>query len=95
MQARQLVREFLSVTPRDEETATITIPRADGTITTLTRAHLTAAIERLRPRMRQIVRLGVEGRHSQEEIAAFLGGISTRTVQRDLAEALDLLARLD
>jgi DNA-directed RNA polymerase specialized sigma24 family protein len=93
-QARLLLREFLSVVPRTEETTTITFLRVDGTQQTLSRQELSAAIDRMRPRQRQIVRLAIESHWSQERVCAVLKGISVRTVQRDLAEALDRLAEL-
>ena len=43
---------------------------------------------------KHIIRLAVEERRSQEEVCALLNGISLRTLQRDQAEALDLLAQL-
>jgi DNA-directed RNA polymerase specialized sigma24 family protein len=93
-QARLLLREFLSVVPRSEEATTITFLRVDGAQQTLSRQELSAAIDRMRPRQRQIVRLAIESHWSQERVCAVLKGISVRTVQRDLAEALDLLAQL-
>jgi DNA-directed RNA polymerase specialized sigma24 family protein len=93
-QARVLLREFLSVVPRTEETTTITFLRVDGTQRTLSRQELSAAIDRMRPRQRQIVRRAIESHWSQERVSAELKGISVRTVQRDLAEALDQLAEL-
>jgi DNA-directed RNA polymerase specialized sigma24 family protein len=93
-QARVLLREFLSVVPRTEEATTITFLRVDGTQQTLSRQELSAAIDRMRPRQRQIVRLAIESHWSQERVCAMLKGISVRTVQRDLAEALDQLAEL-
>ncbi|MGO8948436.1 MAG: sigma factor-like helix-turn-helix DNA-binding protein [Ktedonobacterales bacterium] len=94
MHARLLLREFLSVVPRSEEATTITFLRVDGTLQTRSRHELSAAIDRMRPRQRQIVRLAVEERWPQERVCAALKGISVRTVQRDLAEALDRLAQL-
>jgi hypothetical protein len=94
LEVRHLIREFLSVVPRSQESAILTFPRPDGTPRTLSRAELSAAIDRMRPRQKQIIRLAVEERHSQEEVCALLNGISLRTLQRDQAEALDLLAQL-
>jgi hypothetical protein len=48
----------------------------------------------MRPCQKQIIRLAVEERRTQEEVCALLYGISLRTLQRDQAEALDLLAQL-
>ncbi len=93
VQARHLLREFLSVVPRSDMAETVTIPRADGTARTLTRAQLSVAIDRMRPRMRQIMRLAMEERRTQGDICELLG-VSVRTVQRDQSEALDLLAQL-
>ncbi len=94
LQARHLIREFLSAVPRSESETTLTLLRLDGTRRTLTRAQLSTAIDRLRPRQRQILRLAVEACWSQEEVCAYLNHISARTLQRDQAEALDLLAQL-
>ncbi len=94
LEVRRLIREFLSVVPRSHESTTLTFPRPDGTPRTLSRAELSAAIDRMRPRQKQIIRLVVEERHSQDEACLLLNGISLRTLQRDQAEALDLLAQL-
>jgi DNA-directed RNA polymerase specialized sigma24 family protein len=72
----------------------LVFPRLDGTPRTISRAEFTAAIDRMRPRQKHIIRLAVEERRSQEEVCALLNGISLRTLQRDQAEALDLLAQL-
>jgi hypothetical protein len=94
LQVRQLIREFLAVVPRSQVYITVTFPRPDGTPRTISRAELSTAIDRMRPRQRQIIRLAVEERRAQEEVCALLNGISLRTLQRDQAEALDLLAQL-
>lgn len=94
LEVRGLIREFLSVVPRSQPAMALVFPRPDGTTRTITRAELTAAIDRMRLRQRQIIRLAVEERRSQEEVCALLNGISQRTLQRDQAEALDLLAQL-
>src|SRR5690349_2857331 len=60
MRARRLLREFLRAVPRGEAEATIAILRADGVNRIYTRGELSAAIDRLRPRQRQIVRLAIE-----------------------------------
>src|SRR5262249_42140779 len=93
-QARQLIREFLSAVPRSEPATALSFLRCDGMPRVLTRAQLSAAIDLLRPRQRQIVRLAVEERWSYKQVCAYLNHISLRTVERDLAEALDLLAQL-
>jgi hypothetical protein len=94
LQARQLLREFLGAVPRSEPEAALTFLRLDGTARTLTRAQLSAAIDRLRPRQRQIMRLAVEERWPHQKVCAYLNHVSLRTVERDQAEALDLLAML-
>jgi DNA-directed RNA polymerase specialized sigma24 family protein len=73
---------------------TLVFLHLDGTPLAITRAELSAAIDRMRPRQKHIIRLAVEERRSQEEACALLHGISLRTPQRDQAEALDLLAQL-
>ncbi|HLZ21586.1 MAG TPA: sigma factor-like helix-turn-helix DNA-binding protein [Ktedonobacterales bacterium] len=93
-QARQLIKEFLSAVPRSEADTSLSFLRPDGTTRILTRAQLSAAIDLLRPRQRQIVRLAVEDRWPYKRVCAYLNNISPRTVERDLAEALDLLAQL-
>jgi hypothetical protein len=94
LEVRGLIREFLSVVPRSKESTTLTFPRPDGTPRTVSRAQLSAAIDRMRPRQKHIIQLAVEERRSQEVVCALLNGISVRTLQRDQAEALDLLGQL-
>lgn len=93
-QARQLIREFLRAIPRDEADAVLMLTRPDGTTRLLTRAHLSAAIDRLRPRQRQIVRLTLEERWPRARVCAYLKNISLKTLERDQVEALDILAEL-
>ena len=93
-QTRALIREFLRAVPRGEESAVLPLVRADGVTRQLTRAQLTYAIDRLRPRQRQIVRLGIEERWPRQKVCAYLRGISMKTLERDQAEALDILAQL-
>ncbi|HZC07231.1 MAG TPA: hypothetical protein VE338_16475, partial [Ktedonobacterales bacterium] len=52
-QTRALIREFLRAVPRGEESAVLPLVRPDGVTRVLTRAQLTTAIDRLRPRQRQ------------------------------------------
>jgi hypothetical protein len=94
LQTRQLIREFLRAVPRSEPEATIAIVRPDGTPRLLTRAQLSAAIDRLRPRQRQIMRLAVEERWPRQKVCEYLNHISIKTFERDQVEALDLLAQL-
>jgi len=94
VQARQVLREFLSAVPRAEAETTITFVRPDGVVRTLSRGQLSAAIDRLRFRQRQSVRWCVEERWARERVSAALQGVSIRTIQRDVTEALDLLIAL-
>lgn len=93
-QTRALIREFLRAVPRGEENAVLPLVRSDGMTRMLTRAQLSTAIDRLRPRQRQIVRLGIEERWPRQKVCAYLRGISMKTLERDQAEALDILAQL-
>lgn len=94
LEVRRLIREFLCFVPRSEEKMTLTFPRSDGTARTVTRAELSRAIDQMRPRQGQVIRLAVEGNLSQEEVRRLLHGVSVRTIQRDQTVALDLLAKL-
>lgn len=91
---RRLIREFLCTVPRSQATTTLQFPRPDGSVRTIPRAELTAGIERLRPRQRVVIRLVVEEGKRQKDVCLYLHGTSARTVQRDLAGALDLLSEL-
>jgi hypothetical protein len=92
--ARQQLREFLRAVPRREEDATLAIVRPDGTTRVFTRAELSAAIDRLRPRQRQIIRLAVEERWPRQRVCDYLRHISIKTFERDQVEALDILTQL-
>ena len=89
--ARQMVREFLRAVPRSDGKAALAIVRPDGTVRLVTRAELTARIDRLRPRQRQIVRLGIEERWPRQRVCEYLQHISIKTFERDYTEALDIL----
>lgn len=91
---RQLIREFLRAVPRTETETTLVIVRTDGEQRPLTRAQLSAAIDRLRPRQRQIVRLALEERWPRQRVCEYLHNISIKTLERDQVEALDILADL-
>jgi len=91
---RQLIREFLRAVPRTETETTLVIVRADGEQRLLTRAQLSTAIDRLRPRQRQIVRLALEERWPRQRVCEYLHNISIKTLERDQVEALDILADL-
>lgn len=91
---RQMIREFLRAVPRSEPEATLALMRPDGASRMLTRAELSAAIDRLRPRQRQILRLALEERWPRQRVCDYLKGISIKTFERDQVEALDILAQL-
>ena len=93
LRARHQVREFLRSVPRGEPDATVVIVRLDGTTRLLTRGELTAAIDQMRPRMRQIIRLAVEERWSRTRVCAYLQNISLKTLERDYVEGMDYLAQ--
>ena len=94
LKTRQDLREFLRAVPRVEAEATLTILRPDGTTRVLRRAELSAAIDRMRPRMRQVIRLSVEERWSRQRVCEYLRHISIKTFERDQVEGLDILAAL-
>ena len=94
LKTRQELREFLRAVPRVEENATLAIMRPDGTTRVLTRGELSRAIDRMRPRMRQVMRLAVEERWSRQRVCEYLRHISIKTFERDQVEGLDMLAAL-
>lgn len=87
---RALLREFLRCVPADEPDAVLDLQALDGSARRLTRGALTARIRWLRPRMRRIVERQIIGHVSREQMAKELG-VSTKTLERDQQEALDLL----
>lgn len=89
---RRRLREFLRSIPRDEPDSALELlgPTEKLPARTITRAELTEAIERLRPRMRQIIHRTLEEGWSREEVCASLH-ISLRTLERDQTAGLDLL----
>jgi hypothetical protein len=94
-QARQLIREFLRAVPRSEPDVPLSFVGPDGLLRTLTRAQLSARIDRLRPRQRQIIRLSVEERWPRQRVCSYLSHISYKTLERDQVEALDILAQME
>jgi hypothetical protein len=90
--ARQQLREFLRAVPRDEAEAQLVLVQPDGSTRFVTRASLSAAIDGLRPRQRQVVRLSLEERWTRQRVCAYLHGISLKTFERDQIDALDRLA---
>lgn len=91
---RAVLREFLRAVPRREEQATLALVHPDGRTRILTRGELSTAIDRLRPRQRQIVRLAIEERWPRARVCQYLKDISIKTLERDQVEALDLLLHL-
>jgi hypothetical protein len=88
---RMVVREFLEAVPRSQARANIALVRPDGTTRVFTRGEFSAAVDALRPRMRQIVRLAVEERWPRQRVCDYLNNISIKTFERDHAEAFDAL----
>lgn len=91
VRARKLIREFLRAVPRTESEAALPFVRPDGVTRIVKRRELSAAIDRLRPRQRQILRLGVEERWPRAKVCAYLHDISMKTFERDQVEGLDIL----
>ncbi|HEX6123588.1 MAG TPA: hypothetical protein VFY89_10530 [Ktedonobacterales bacterium] len=94
VRTRQLIREFLRSVPRSEEQTTLPIVHPDGRVRLITRGQMSAAIDQMRPRMRQVVRLTLEEGWSRQRVCAYLHNFSMRTLERDQVEGLDLLANL-
>jgi len=90
---RRRLREFLRATPREDAESQVELLglTVGAPALIVTRAWLTAAIERLRPRVRQIIRLTLEERRTREEVQGYLHGISERTLERDQNAGLDEL----
>ncbi len=88
---RMVVREFLEAVPRSQAQASIALVRPDGTTRVFTRGEFSAAVDAMRPRMRQIVRLAVEERWPRQRVCGYLNNISIKTFERDHAEAFDAL----
>jgi DNA-directed RNA polymerase specialized sigma24 family protein len=90
---RSKMREFIMYVPRSLPSQVIYIPPdgAPGEGLTVTRAYVSARIDGLRRRMREVIVRCLEQGESDEVVAEALG-ISLRTLWRDLAEALDELA---
>jgi hypothetical protein len=57
----------------------------------VTRRWITAAIEDLRPQVRQIIRLSLEERRTRRATQDYLHGISERTLEREQNAGLDEL----
>jgi hypothetical protein len=93
-QARQLIREFLRAVPRSEPDVPLVFVGPDGLPRTLTRGQLSERIDRLRPRQRQIIRLGIEERWPRQRVCEYLIHISYKTLERDQVEGLDILVQM-
>ncbi len=93
LENRQRLREFLRATPRHEaESELILLGATDRSPNVMvTRAWLTAAIDELRPQIRQVIRLTLEKRRTHKEAREYMQGISERTLERDQAAGLDAL----
>ena len=57
----------------------------------VTRAQLTACIDKLRIQTRQVIRLTLEERWTRKEAQDYLHGISERTLEREQVAGLDEL----
>jgi hypothetical protein len=94
VRTRQLIREFLRSVPRSEEQTALALVDADGAVRLITRAQMSAAIDQMRPRMRQVVHLTLEEGWPRQRVCAYLHNFSMKTLERDQVEGLDLLADL-
>jgi len=92
---RRRLREFLRAIPRSEPEGRLELlgPENGQPARLVTRAELTEAIEQMRPRMRQVISLTLEEHYDRERVMAYLG-IGLRTLEREQADGLDLLAEL-
>ena len=90
--ARRVIREFLRSVPRSEPEAAIAFLAPDGQMRLVTRGDLSEAIDQMRPRMRQVIRLGIEEGWPRGKVCAYLHDISMKTFERDQMEGLDLLS---
>jgi hypothetical protein len=90
---RRRLREFLRATPREEaESRLELLGLTKGTpVIVVTRGQLTAAIDEMRPQMRQIIKLTLEERRTRKEAQEYLHGVGMRTLERDQAIGLDML----
>ena len=92
--ARRVIREFLRSVPRSEPEAAIAFLAPDGQMRLVTRGDLSEAIDEMRPRMRQVIRLGIEEGWPRGKVCAYLHDISMKTFERDQTEGLDVLSEL-
>jgi hypothetical protein len=92
--ARRVIREFLRSVPRSEPEVALAFLAPDGQMRLVTRGELSSAIDEMRPRMRQIIRLSIEEGWPRGKVCAYLHDISMKTFERDQMEGLDLLSEL-
>jgi hypothetical protein len=92
--ARRVIREFLRSVPRSEPEAALAFLAPDGQMRLVTRGELSEAIDQMRPRMRQVIRLGIEEGWPRSKVCAYLHDISMKTFERDQVEGLDFLSEL-
>lgn len=92
--ARRVIREFLRSVPRSEPEAALAFLAPDGQMRLVTRGELSEAIDQMRPRMRQVIRLGIEEGWPRGKVCAYLHDISMKTFERDQMEGLDFLSEL-
>ncbi len=90
---RRRLREFLRATPRKEVKAQLELlgPKENSPAVLVTRAQVTAAIDDLRPQVRQVIRLTLEERWTRKEAQDYLHGVSPRTLEREQVAGLDEL----
>jgi DNA-directed RNA polymerase specialized sigma24 family protein len=86
--ARRLLREFMRAVPRAQAGETVALPCPGGGVRVVSRGQVSAAVDVLRPRLRQVVRLLYEAHWHREDVAKRLL-VSLDTVERDQAMALD------
>jgi DNA-directed RNA polymerase specialized sigma24 family protein len=93
---RSRMREFILYVPRSLPSQVLYVPTDEGLGEglTVTRAYVSARIDKLRRRMREVVVRCLEQGEPDTAVAEALG-ISLRTLWRDMAEALDELATQD
>lgn len=92
--ARWAVRDFLRFVSREEGETRLRVVRPDQQVVgEITRARLSASLDRLDTRVRQVVRLYTEQGMRRADIAKRFY-YSQKTIDRDIREALDALFRV-
>lgn len=87
---RAFLREFLRSVPESEPDAVLELQMPDGQIRRVSRGALAERIRWLRPRQRRIVARQIVG-HIDRGLVAKELGVCLKTIERDQAEALDIL----